>query len=301
MKKYFIKPEMPQFKGQLHIHTTNSDGAYTPEEALEAYKKNGYDFIAFTEHNSFTPGGMHDGVLVIGGIELDKNIIEEKYRAAHHIIGIDLDGERFVLPERGADPQKLIDALKAAGGMVIYAHPAWSMVSAEEIKPLRGIDAVEVMNGVSQVFHERGDSSQQMDKLVSEGYVYNMVASDDVHYYKGELAYTATYAVCDSLEGVCGALRSGSTYCSTGPRFKSLYAENGKIFVECTEAEKILFMSDIFYSSRERFHVSEGEPFTCASYTPCANDTHIRVEIVDKNGRKAWSNYIDVNEIINTK
>lgn len=297
MKKYFIHPETPRFKGQLHFHTTNSDGAYTPEEALKAYKQKGYDFVAFTEHNKVTPSGVREGVSVLSGIELDCNIIQEKYRAAHHIIGIDFDPEKFVLPPKGSDTQTLIDAIKNAGGIVIYAHPAWSMVGAEEIKPFKGIDIIEVMNGVSQVFHERGDSSQQTDKLMSEGYVYGLVASDDTHYYKGDFAYTATVALCDSIEDVPAALRSGSTYCTTGPAIKSLYAEDGKLFVQCDEAEKILFMSDIFYSTAERFHVSEGEPYTSASYTPCPNDNYVRVEIVDKNGRKAWSNYISVNDI----
>lgn len=301
MKKYFIHPKTPRFKGQLHFHTTNSDGAYTPDEALKAYKAKGYDFLSFTEHNKVTPAEMRDGVSVLSGIELDLNIIEEKYRAAHHIIGIDFDPEKFVLPPRGSDTQILIDSIKNAGGIVIYAHPAWSMVSAEEIKPLKGIDIIEVMNGVSEVFHDRGDSSQQIDKLMSEGYVYNLAASDDTHYYKGDFAFTATIAVCDNLEDVPAALRSGSTYCTTGPEIKSLYAENGKLYAECSEAQKILFMSDIFYSSRERFHVPEDGLITSASYTPCPNDNYIRLAIVDKNGKKAWSNYISVKDITDTK
>ena len=302
MRKYFIHPDTPRFKGQLHFHTKNSDGAYTPDDALRAYKQKGYDFVAFTEHNKVTRGGMRDGVLVLSGIELNYNIIREKYRAAHHIIGIDFDTEKFILPPAESETQTLIDAIKNADGIAIYAHPAWSMVSAEEIKPFKGIDIIEVMNGVSEVFHDRGDSSQQIDKLMSEGYVYGLAATDDTHYYKGEFASTATIAVCDSIEKVPESLRSGSTYCTTmGPEIKSLYAENGKLYIECEEAEKILFMSDIFYSTQERFHVSMGTPYTGASYTPCPNDNYVRVVTVDKNGKKSWSNYINVSDITGTK
>lgn len=34
------------YKGNLHSHTTNSDGAWTPDEAVEHYKANGYAFYA---------------------------------------------------------------------------------------------------------------------------------------------------------------------------------------------------------------------------------------------------------------
>ena len=38
------------YKGNLHTHTTNSDGAYTPEETIALYKSKGYDFLALTDH-----------------------------------------------------------------------------------------------------------------------------------------------------------------------------------------------------------------------------------------------------------
>ena len=41
---------MPFFKGNLHAHTTNSDGRRTPQEVIELYKAHGYDFLALTDH-----------------------------------------------------------------------------------------------------------------------------------------------------------------------------------------------------------------------------------------------------------
>jgi hypothetical protein len=40
-------------RGCLHTHTTNSDGALTPQEVADAYRDRGYDFIAFTDHDYF--------------------------------------------------------------------------------------------------------------------------------------------------------------------------------------------------------------------------------------------------------
>lgn len=37
-------------KGQVHLHTTNSDGHVSPANAVRSYEQAGYDFIAFTDH-----------------------------------------------------------------------------------------------------------------------------------------------------------------------------------------------------------------------------------------------------------
>ena len=42
------------YKGNLHSHTTNSDGRLTPEEAVLAYRQHGYSFVCFSEHDYYT-------------------------------------------------------------------------------------------------------------------------------------------------------------------------------------------------------------------------------------------------------
>ena len=36
----------------LHIHSSYSDGAYTPEEIIDIAKKNGVKYISITDHDS---------------------------------------------------------------------------------------------------------------------------------------------------------------------------------------------------------------------------------------------------------
>jgi predicted metal-dependent phosphoesterase TrpH len=38
------------YRGNLHTHSTRSDGALPPEAVVEAYQRQGYDFIALTDH-----------------------------------------------------------------------------------------------------------------------------------------------------------------------------------------------------------------------------------------------------------
>ena len=42
------------FKGNLHTHTTNSDGDTAPEHVAEWYEENGYDWLCLTDHNHLT-------------------------------------------------------------------------------------------------------------------------------------------------------------------------------------------------------------------------------------------------------
>jgi len=38
------------YKGNLHTHTTESDGALPPAEVARIYREAGYDFLAVTDH-----------------------------------------------------------------------------------------------------------------------------------------------------------------------------------------------------------------------------------------------------------
>lgn len=64
-------------KGQLHAHTTFSDGRLTIQEATDVYEDLGFDFIVITDHDHLLrPGyreaieGVRSNMLVFFGIEL---------------------------------------------------------------------------------------------------------------------------------------------------------------------------------------------------------------------------------------
>ncbi len=64
-------------KGNLHIHTSCSDGELTPQQVADAYAERGYDFIAFTDHDHLLkPNHRHlyaqvkSPLLIFYGIEL---------------------------------------------------------------------------------------------------------------------------------------------------------------------------------------------------------------------------------------
>jgi hypothetical protein len=69
---------MPYLKGNLHLHTTFSDGAQTPAEMLAIYQDLAYDFIAITDHDYLIKPGYWESIpngnrslIVFKGIELE--------------------------------------------------------------------------------------------------------------------------------------------------------------------------------------------------------------------------------------
>ena len=81
----------------LHIHSSYSDGAYTPEEIIDIARKNEVKYISITDHDSI--GGQYinskgiEDIKIISGIEFSAEYNEMEL----HILGycIDVNNERL--------------------------------------------------------------------------------------------------------------------------------------------------------------------------------------------------------------
>ena len=113
-------PNKRFYKGNLHTHTTNSDGRRSPEDVLATYRAEGYDFIALTDHWKKTTGETHDweGMLVLPGIELDYTLPAQVI----HIVGIGVD-ESVLNASRSGGAQSGIDAIRNADGRSSRIRP----------------------------------------------------------------------------------------------------------------------------------------------------------------------------------
>lgn len=59
----FIDSAEKQFKGNIHMHTTRSDGKLLPEEAIGKFRDAGYDFVMVSDHEIYWD--IEDGILKI--------------------------------------------------------------------------------------------------------------------------------------------------------------------------------------------------------------------------------------------
>ncbi|MCQ2969199.1 MAG: PHP domain-containing protein [Clostridium sp.] len=104
----------------LHIHSSYSDGAYTPEEIIKISRENGVKCISITDHDSI--GGQYVNAENFGDIEIISGIeLSAEYNDMElHILGyyIDINNERLIKSvkllndKRLERVQKIINNLK---------------------------------------------------------------------------------------------------------------------------------------------------------------------------------------------
>ena len=124
------------YKVGLHIHTTLSDGFLSPEDVATRYKNAGFDAIAITDHWVYHTEDEICGLKIISGCEYNLGGADTATDVMH-IVGIGMKEEPCLTPENSR--QQVIDGIIKAGGKAILAHPAWSLNTIADVKPLNGV------------------------------------------------------------------------------------------------------------------------------------------------------------------
>ena len=90
-------------------------------------------------------------------------------------------------------------------------------------------------------------------------------------------------------DAIMDALRKGNFYASLGPRFHSIDydPESGVVSVECSrDVQAVVFKSNTPWPDGGYQEIGgKGR----AEYQIMYEDRFVRVELIDRNGRKAWS------------
>lgn len=291
----FDRPGFRWFKGNLHTHTTRSDGRKTPDQAIACYREHGYDFLALTDHWRWSEADEAGGMTMLSGIEYD--VGTDAAAGIFHLVAIGAAHDPGLTREMGLGAQQIIDAIRQAGGLAILAHPAWSLNTPAQIRRLKRLDALEIYNSVSGLPHNaRPDASLIVDQLACAGRMVPCVASDDSHFYDGEEATSFTWVQSQSRapEDLLKAIRQGHHYASQGPRL-SFWRDGGHLEIRCTPARAIVVYSDAVWSGHR---VLTGTGLTEGRYPLSVNDHVIRIEIIDASGRRAWTSPYPVQSLV---
>lgn len=282
------------YKGNLHLHTTASDGVLSEAEVIKKYKATGYDFIAVTDHWKHHETTQNTDLLILSGCEYDfhKTVREGIF----HILSLGADHAPTVT--RKSTANDCIRAIHEAGGLACLAHPAWSLNTTEQIKSLSGIDFTEIFNSISDFpFNARPDSSLLVDMLAGEGIYLPLAASDDAHFYtESDSCRSFVMVQADRLdrESILGALRKGQFFSSQGPMLQTAY-DGEAITVTTDPVERIVYYSDAVWSPHR---CDTGKNLTQGVYKPAPHETFLRVEVCDTIGRRAWSQIIPLTKAI---
>lgn len=288
---YTDKNGQKWYKVALHLHTNLSDGLLSPEEVAKKYAEDGFDTIAITDHWHFYPGNRIDGMELIAGCEYNMNNCgRDTVKGVMHIVGVGMKKEPVY--EAEATRQQIIDAIIDAGGVAMLAHPAWSLNTMADVKELKGFSAVEIYNGLCELDGYIPYSGYLLDTLANEGMIFPITATQDAHYYDerdGISSYVMVNAESNSTEDVLDAVVKGKFYSTQGPEL-FVRREGDSIIVDCSECVRISFISNSSGGNKMVF----GENLTHAECKINEWEEWLRVEVFDRDGKCAWSNYINI-------
>lgn len=291
------------YKGNLHTHTTHSDGDSTPDEVARWYKENRYQFLILSDHNYLTEVTGLNGILaaperflLIPGEEVTAGFNEHPV----HVNGYNLS--RLVDPARGASLvetiQRNVDAIRDAGGLPSVNHPnfRWAFGSRELLQ-IRDCRLFEVYNGHPTVYNRGGGGGESLDEmwdvLLSVGRRIYGIAVDDAHAFKQfrkDLSnpgrgWVTVRASSLATAGIMAALQSGDFYASTGVELRDVSATASELRVEIKPA------GDMRYTTKfigEGGRVLKTANDTVAVYAFAGNEKYVRAKVEASNGDDAW-------------
>lgn len=234
-------------RGNLHAHSTQSDGAHPPQAIIDDYASRGYDFLMFSDHDFYTSDEAcrqldSHGMVLISGNEI---------AGGPHLLHI--DAERHI--PQSASRQEILNAIlqaerESGRGFAIVNHPNWEgkfdHATIAQMREWTGYLGMEIYNGVIGVLDGSPYATNKWDILLSEGRRLWGFANDDAHRpSQVGLGWNVAYATERTRAGVVEALRNGRFYCSTGVVITAIQVDGMTVRLETENAERIVALTDI--------------------------------------------------------
>ncbi len=289
------------WRGNLHTHSTRSDGVLAPEEVCRRYRDEGYDFLALTDHfvgvygypivdtrrfrsNSFTTilgAELHSGPMANGEL--------------WHIlaVGLPIDFAPGNAPDFGVHDgmesgAALAARARAAGAFVAVAHPQWSGLTLADARGIEAAHAVEIYNHGCWAGCDRADGFGIADLLLTEGRRLSLCATDDAHFSEPDHfgGWVMVKAEENDPDALLSALKDARYYSSQGPEIRRIEITDKTVEVECSAAASVIVQGR--GTGARGVH---GHSMTRASIPRerLARSPWLRVTVVDRAGRRAWS------------
>ena len=322
MRKYLL-PDKKCYKANLHCHSTISDGVMSPEELKKRYKENGYQILAYTDHEVLVPHTeLCDEVfLALTGYEIqiygDMNLPKRLRRVSHlnlyprdpeqrkmpffnlgDVMRLDKlpDISKAVYDGDGNDRKEysarginaLIKKAKENGFIVSYNHPTWSKEDASVYTNLEGLFAMEIYNHGAELLGHDCYCPYLYEEMLRAGQHIGCIATDDTH-HEADLFGGATYVFADALthENIYRALENGDFYASRGPIIKALWYEDGIFHIECSAAKAIIVSNSGRRDSKISIKRSAHCDITSAEFPVSDLDLFVRFTVTDAEGNTA--------------
>jgi len=284
------------FKGNIHCHSTSSDGNLTPEEICDLYRREGYDFISLTDHFlemfnypiTDTTAFRTDNFTTLIGAELHGDTL--KNGSPWHVVAVGLPKDFAPIP-LDTPVKDILARANKAGAFTVLAHPAWYGLSEADVTDTGYFDAIEIFNGGCADDNDSAENAHFVDILLGQGMDFTLIAVDDAHVPMDKMDFNQGWIMVKAQHNDSGeilqALKNGSFYSSTGPLIHDVRIEDDEVVVACSPAERV-FVSGLRPDA------------TCFTNTGGVRETRLqlknirsdwaRVTVRDRSGKRAWTN-----------
>ncbi|AGT08558.1 CehA/McbA family metallohydrolase [Paracoccus aminophilus] len=280
-------------RGNLHCHSSVSDGDPTPARVCALYRDLGYDFISLTDHFMARYGYPVTDTTPWRDAEFTTLLGAELHAPAlgngeiWHLVanGLPIDFAPLGETETGVElAQRALDA----GAFVSIPHPAWYGLTPEDALTLPEVHAVEAWNTICQIETGRGEGGHLIDQMLNAGRRIGVVAADDTHRYHGDLggSWVMVKAAERSPEAILAALKAGAYYASQGPEIYHVEIDGDHLNVETSPISSAWLIG----------HAARSAAVTGMDLThlrlPLEKfaGSWARLVIADEAGNRAWAN-----------
>ncbi len=290
-------------KGQIHNHTTNSDGTGSPQQVDDWYRTHGYQFLIITDHEKVTDPspldkGPDGGFIMIPGEELAVNFGTLPVHA--NALGLTTTLKSpAAKATAGKTAANLVEYIRQAGALPMINHPNWHYaLTHRDLMSVKGAYLLEIAN-MSSGCNNEGDNAhitteQIWDYLLSNGKTVYATASDDMHHLQGKpeeedspgRGWVVARVAELTPKAVMDALAKGEFYASTGVELSDCSFDGSTLKVSTVKGEKRLFR--FIGKGGAILQESMGNS---ASYklTDTGPDAYVRCKVISSDGTVAWT------------
>lgn len=292
------------WRGNLHCHSTLSDGVLSPEEVCRRYRAEGYDFLALTDHFigrygypiADTLGFRTKGFTTLLGAELHSGAMANG--ELWHILAVGLPADFapsnspdfHPLPDQESGNELATRAM-AAGAFVAIAHPQWSGLTLADARALTAAHAVEIYNHGCAMGCDRPDGFGIADLLLSEGRQISLIATDDAHFSEPDHfgGWVMVKSTENTPQALLAALKRGDFYSSQGPELRDIQIKGDVAIVESSAISSAIAIGTGTGAKGTHGH---SMTHTEIPLQRLGNSPWLRISIIDAAGKRAWSNPI---------
>ena len=234
------------WRGNLHTHSTRSDGRLAPEAVVEFYKDAGYDSLMLSDHFwecygypvTDTRGLRSRHFTTLLGAEIHAPITAKNQDWHVVAAGLPLD---FAPWSSGESIQSMCRRAAAAGAFLGIAHPQWYGLTTEDALSIPEAHAVEIYNHSCAVECDRGDGLVVLEEALATGRASTPTLPTMRTSSRPTQPVGWVMVKAEALEPelLLAALKRGDFYSSQGPEIHDIVVDGDEVKVACSPASWI--------------------------------------------------------------